>query len=150
MAFTLTSRKLAPQAARRSTDDNEEQQASTSADYRSALEDCSLVQVVSSDDSSYRPVVGGYQYDRIGDAKIVIKFKLSGEYYFKLSNHPSGQNLSVLKVTVLPEQPLNLLITDEGFLPRIIRIGSIYTLYINLSTYISINNVYFNVFFQYR
>ena len=97
-----------------------------------SLEECSIVQVINSDESGhvYKPVVGGYKFTRIGDEKVLVKFKLAGDYWFKLTNHPSTQNLPLLKVSVVPEEPLNLIITDEGFLPKIIRIGLLIKQYI--------------------
>lgn len=132
--FSLRSRKLAPQTRRAIGNVNADDDYSTRAVEESQindasllrrLEECSIVQVIVSDESSstYKPVTGGYRYDRIGDEKVLMKFKLAGEYWFKLVNHPSNQNLPLLKVLVVPEEPLNLIITDDGFLPRIIRIG---------------------------
>ena len=71
-------------------------------------------------DGKYRPVIGGYQSDKSPD-RFLVKFKLTGDYYFKLANHP--KNPSLCKIKVVEEQPLSFLITEEGFLPRIIRIG---------------------------
>lgn len=129
--FSVRSRKLAPQTRRTVStegDDSRPAAAESQVDdpaWLRSLEECSIVQVINSDESGhvYKPVVGGYKFTRIGDEKVLVKFKLAGDYWFKLTNHPSTQNLPLLKVSVVREEPLNLIITDEGFLPKIIRIG---------------------------
>lgn len=80
-----------------------------------------MLQVVNDEaEGKYRPVIGGYENSKLS-SRCIFKFKLSGEYLFKLVNHP--RNPPLLKVKVLPEQPLNIIITDDGFLPRIVQIG---------------------------
>jgi hypothetical protein len=49
-----------------------------------------------------------------------VKFKLAGSYYFKLINHPKDP--PIMKMTVAEDVPLTFLITENGFMPRIIRI----------------------------
>lgn len=71
-------------------------------------------------DGKYRTVIGGNVSDRSPD-RFTVKFKLRGEYYFKLVNHP--KNPPLCKIKVVEEIPLSFLITEEGFLPRVIRIG---------------------------
>ena len=84
------------------------------------IEQLSLVQVVNDDiEGKYRPVINGYESGLLNN-KYVIKFKLIGEYLFKLQNHPKSPPLARIKV--IEEQPISLAITDDGFLPKIIRI----------------------------
>jgi hypothetical protein len=80
-----------------------------------------IIEVIGDDpvDGKYRPVNGGFQSDKSPD-RFIVKFKLSGDYYFKMANNP--KNPPLCKIRVIEEQPLNFLITEEGFLPRIIRI----------------------------
>lgn len=81
----------------------------------------SIVQVVNDDiEGKYRPVINGYESGLL-NSKYVIKFKLIGEYMFKLQNHPKSPPL--LRIKVIEEQPISLVITDDGFLPKTIRIG---------------------------
>ena len=86
-----------------------------------------IIEVVGDEaiDGKYRPVCGGNQSDRSPD-RFNVKFKLAGDYYFKLVNHP--KNPPLCKIRVTEEQPLSFLITEEGFLPRIIRIGKLLSL----------------------
>ena len=86
-----------------------------------AIEQLSIVQVVNDDiEGKYRPVINGYESGLL-NMKYVIKFKLVGEYLFKLQNHPKSPPLCRIKV--VEEQPISLVITDDGFLPKTIRIG---------------------------
>jgi plastocyanin len=79
-----------------------------------------IVQVISSDiDGQYRPVVGGYR-NQDGHNRLSAKFKLAGDYFFKLLNHP--KNPPICKVTIKEEDTLTFIITDNGFMPRVIRI----------------------------
>jgi len=71
-------------------------------------------------EGKYRPVVGGFQSDKSPE-HFPVKFKLAGVYYFKLANHP--KNPPLCKIQVVEEQALSFLLMEEGFLPRIIRIG---------------------------
>ncbi|CAF0781764.1 unnamed protein product [Brachionus calyciflorus] len=85
-----------------------------------SYENIGLVQVVPDDNGeNFRPVVGGYIFEQL-DAKITLKFKVIGEFLFKLKNHPS--NPAPCKVKVVHEVPLNASIADDGFHPKIIKI----------------------------
>lgn len=88
------------------------------------LDDVGLMQVIIDDaDHKYRTVVGGYNFEKI-EQREIVKFKTAGEYYFKLQNHPL--NPPPVKIIVQNEQPVTLLITDDGFLPRILNIGKFF------------------------
>jgi len=79
-----------------------------------------ILQVVSSDvEGQFRPVVGGYR-NQPGQNRLSAKFKLPGDYFFKLLNHP--EDPPVCRVIVKEEDVLTFLITDNGFMPRVIRI----------------------------
>ena len=85
-----------------------------------SLESVQLVQVVPEDgDGKCRPVIGGYESSNLNE-KYTITLKHVGEYLFKLLNHPA--NPPMLRITVVPEQPTSILITDDGFMPKIIQI----------------------------
>ena len=100
----------------------EQEETAEQDDEIDSLEQLSLVQVVNDDiEGKYRPVINGYESGLLNN-KYVIKFKLIGEYLFKLQNHPKSPPLARIKV--IEEQPISLAITDDGFLPKIIRIGS--------------------------
>jgi hypothetical protein len=86
------------------------------------LEQASILQVVYDDvDNKYYPVINGYETGPLS-SNYTLKFKLKGVYLFKLVNHPN--NPPPIKIKVLDEQPFLINVTDEGFFPRIIRIGN--------------------------
>ncbi len=86
-----------------------------------SLDKVYVTQVINDDaEGKYRQVMRGYQSGPL-TSKYTIKFKAMGDYIFKLQNHP--KNPPVMKIKVVEEQPISVVITDEGFVPRIIRIG---------------------------
>ena len=83
-------------------------------------DDVFVLQVIPDEtEGKFRPVVGGFQSGPL-TTKYVVQFKLVGEFLFKLVNHPLNP---VLKVKVLQEQPTTIVITDDGFVPKIVKIG---------------------------
>lgn len=69
-----------------------------------------------------RPVVGGYLFENIV-AKIPIKFRTIGEFLFSLKDHPNSP--SPCKVKVVEERPINVILGEDGFNPKSIKIGTI-------------------------
>ena len=97
---------------------NEENKES---DVKINLEETWIVEVMKDDvEGKYKPVVGGFQSEKL-TSQFQVKLKTIGEYLFKLQNHPSNPKLC--KIKVVENQSLTYLITEEGFLPRVIRIG---------------------------
>ena len=87
-------------------------------------EDIVIVQIVCDEiDNVNRVVVGGYRSKPNSD-RLSVKFKLPGDYTFKLYNH--AENPPICKIKITEEPPLTFLINDNGFLPRIIRVGKNY------------------------
>ena len=87
----------------------------------SLLEKASIIQVVYDEvDNKYYPVINGYETGLLS-SNYTMKFKLKGIYLFKLINHPN--NPPPIKIKVLDEQPIQINITEEGFFPRIVKIG---------------------------
>lgn len=85
------------------------------------LEKASILQVVHDEiDNKYFPVINGYETGPLS-SNYTIRFKLKGIYLFKLVNHPN--NPPPIKIKVLDEKPLLVNVTEEGFFPRIVRIG---------------------------
>lgn len=81
----------------------------------------SLTQVVNDDKSDdFRSVIGGYHFETI-DSKIPVKFKTIGEFLFKLKNHPN--NPAPCKINVIEEIPHNVVLGEEGFIPKHLKIG---------------------------
>jgi len=94
------------------------------------LEKASIIQVVYDEiDNKYYPVINGYETGQLS-SNYTVRFKLEGVYLFKLVNHP--RNPPIIKIKVLEEQPFSINVTDEGFFPRIIRIGEYYKRVCNL------------------
>ena len=90
-------------------------------DNQDLLEKASIIQVIHDEiEDKYLPVVGGYVTGQL-DANYTIRFKLVGLYLFKLINHP--RDPPPIKIKVSEEQPLLIDITDQGFFPRIVKIG---------------------------
>ena len=86
------------------------------------LEDIYIIQVIQEDvDNKYRQVVGGFHSQKNFDRHLV-HFKTLGDYIFKLKNHPA--NPALCKIKVVDDQNLSFIITEDGFLPKIIRIGN--------------------------
>ena len=89
-----------------------------------SVESASIIQVVMDDmEGKFRPVINGYKPERMNN-KAIIKFRITGEYLFQLEDHP--KNPPPVKIKVVEEQPLSLMISDDGFLPRIVRIGNFF------------------------
>lgn len=87
-----------------------------------SFDEISLIQVVYDDKSdNFHTVIGGYHYETI-DSKIPVRFKIIGEFLFKLKNHP--KNPVPCKINVIEEIPHNVIIGEEGFIPKHIRIGN--------------------------
>ncbi|RNA39086.1 hypothetical protein BpHYR1_016858, partial [Brachionus plicatilis] len=85
-----------------------------------SFEKIGLIQVVNDDSgNNLHPVVGGYHYESV-DTKIAIKFRIIGEFLFKLIDHPS--NYVTCKIKVFEERPLNVIIGEEGFQPKSLKI----------------------------
>lgn len=84
-------------------------------------DDVFVLQVIADEaEGKFRPVVGGFQSGQLNaNTRYVVQFRLVGEFLFKLVNHPSNP---VLKVKVLQEQPTTVVITDDGFVPKIVKI----------------------------
>lgn len=113
MAFSVSNKK--------STDPTDDKKAQ----FSMPLGNVSLQQVVEDVDEesgSYRPVIGGYQCKNV-TSRVTIKFKVAGEYMFvAASGDNSSQYSPPIKIIVVEEQPVSLLVNEEGFLPKIIRV----------------------------
>ena len=87
-------------------------------DYK-LTDDVFVLQVIADEtEGKFRPVVGGFQSGQL-TTRYIVQFRLIGEFLFKLVNHPANP---VLKVKVLAEQPTTIVITDDGFVPKIVKI----------------------------
>ncbi len=113
MAFSISTKKKTGE---------EEEKSGSKSSYKLELTNVTLMQVVSDDfDNSYRPVIGGYQFANM-DSRQVIKFKAVGQYMFVAHNTDSSNFCPPIRIKVLDEQPIALLVNDDGFLPKVIRI----------------------------
>ena len=73
-------------------------------------DEIAIVQIINDEvEGQYRPVIGGYHSENMSE-KFTVRFKLVGDYYFKLINHPN--NPGICKIKIVEEKPLSLLITD--------------------------------------
>ena len=99
-------------------DDEEEDQRGRHFNYNQ--EEVFIIHNTKDNEGNYRQVVGGLHSERFTDRHLV-RFKTVGEYYFQLENHPKKP--PICKIRVEEEQPLCFLINEDGFVPRIIRIG---------------------------
>ena len=84
------------------------------------IKEASIVQMLKDEDEGrLYEVVGGFKSDKLTQP-FEIRLKTSGEFYFKLLNHPKVPPL--LKVTVLDEEPMSFRITEHGFEQTFIKI----------------------------
>jgi hypothetical protein len=80
------------------------------------------MQVITDDSNNFRPVIGGYVFENI-DTRVTIKFKATGEFLFIATNNNSSDSFSdPIRITVTEEQPIPLLVNDDGFMPKVIQV----------------------------
>ena len=139
MAFSINAKKSSKEEANKAAVEEDKSKNKFSLDLNSGV---SLLQVVPDDaDGSFRPVIGGYKYDQI-DGRVIVKFKAVGQYTFIVMNTDQTNYSPPIRVSVELEQPWQLLITDEGFMPKIIRIDEGTTLKWSWSKLASPHSVY--------
>jgi hypothetical protein len=119
VAFSISTKKAKPGAE----NSDEEGDNKTKAAYRLDLDKkITIMQVVRDDvDHTYRQAVGGHKFVDM-DSRVIVKFRAVGQYTFVAFNTETSNYSPPLRVQVLEEQPISLLINDDGFLPKIIRV----------------------------